>query len=68
MKVNKKKIIVLVSLVVLLAGVACLNYFLTVQKSKNAKNDTQPEQAAPTFFASETVASSAVVLAMISSR
>lgn len=50
MKVNKKKIIVLVSLVVLLAGVACLNYFLTVQKSKNAKNDTQPEQAAPTFF------------------
>ncbi len=51
MKVNKKKIIVLVSLVVLLAGVACLNYFLTAQKAKNAKNNAQPEQAAPTFFA-----------------
>lgn len=51
MKVNKKKIIVLVSLVVLLAGVACLNYFLTVQKAKsNAQNTEASSTATPTFF------------------
>lgn len=52
MKVNKKKIIVLVSLVVLLAGVACLNYFLTVQKAKsNAQNtEASSSTATPTFF------------------
>ncbi len=49
MKVNKKKIIVLVSLVVLLAGVACLNYFLTV-KGLNDTTDT-PTETTPTFFA-----------------
>ena len=49
MKVNKKKIIVLVSLVVLLAGVACLNYFLTV-KGLNDATDT-PTETTPTFFA-----------------
>ncbi len=51
MKANKKKIIVLVSLVVLLAGVACLNYFLTVYKAKNNQTDTNTETATPTFFA-----------------
>ena len=50
MKVNKKKIIVLVSLVVLLAGVACLNYFLTVQKTKTSSNNTEVSSATPTFF------------------
>ena len=51
MKVNKKKIIVLVSLVVLLAGVACLNYFLTVQKAKsNAQNTEASSSTTPTFF------------------
>lgn len=49
MKVNRKKIIVLVSLVVLLAGVACLNYFLTV-KGLNDTTDT-PTETTPTFFA-----------------
>ena len=53
MKANKKKIIVLVSLVVLLAGVACLNYFLTVQGIGN--NDEIPTDTntntTPTFFA-----------------
>ena len=51
MKVNKKKIIVLVSLVILLAGVACLNYFLTVQKTKKNANDAQTGDSTPTFFA-----------------
>ncbi len=52
MKANKKKIIVLVSLVILLAGVACLNYFLTVQKNKNQTNgNSEVSNATPTFFA-----------------
>lgn len=50
MKVNKKKIIVLVSLVVLLAGVACLNYFLTVQKTKTNGTTADMSAATPTFF------------------
>lgn len=40
MKANKKKIIVLISLVVLLAGVACLNYFLTIKGIGNKSQDT----------------------------
>ena len=55
MKVNKKKIIVLVSLVVLLAGVACLNYFLTVKgignKSTTTNASTTASDADATFFA-----------------
>ena len=51
MKANKKKIIVLVSLVILLAGVACLNYFLTVQKAKTSSSNTETISATPTFFA-----------------
>ena len=53
MKVNKKKIIVLVSLVVLLAGVACLNYFLTVKGigSNNTTNtSTTVSNTDATFF------------------
>lgn len=53
MKLNKKKIIVLVSLVVLLAGVACLNYFLTV-KGVGTKNTTNASgtvsESDATFF------------------
>ena len=51
MKANKKKIIVLVSLVILLAGVACLNYFLTVQKTKTGNTSATVNTATPTFFA-----------------
>ena len=52
MKVNKKKVIVLVSLVVLLAGVACLNYFLTVKGigKSNGTTTTVTNNAEPTFF------------------
>ncbi len=50
MKVNKKKNIVLVSLVILLAGVACLNYFLTAQKAKANNNTSPSNEATPTFF------------------
>lgn len=49
MKANKKKIIVLVSLVVLLAGVACLNYFLTV-KGIGQKDKTPTQTTEQTFF------------------
>ncbi len=49
MKANKKKIIVLVSLVVLLAGVACLNYFLTVYKGKSG-SATDETGTTQTFF------------------
>ncbi len=38
MKANKKKIIILVSLVVLLVATGCLNYFLTIK----AKDKTDP--------------------------
>lgn len=46
MKANKKKIIILVSLVLLLVATGCLNYFLTV---KNNKNTGKPNEVA-TFF------------------
>lgn len=49
MKANKKKIIVLVSLVVLLAGVACLNYFLTV-KGIGQKDEAPTQTTEQTFF------------------
>ena len=49
MKANKKKIIVLVSLVVFLAGVACLNYFLTVRGINN-DNPATDTTTTPTFF------------------
>lgn len=49
MKANKKKIIVLVSLVVLLAGVACLNYFLTIKGIGNG-TETPTDTTTPTFF------------------
>lgn len=48
-KVNKKKVIILVSLVVLLVATGCLNYFLTVKH--NSGDPTDPVDAAtPTFF------------------
>ncbi len=50
MKANKKKIIVLVSLVVLLAGVACLNYFLTVKGIGKDNTQTPATTDEPTFF------------------
>ena len=47
-KVNKKKIIILVSLVVLLVATGCLNYFLTVKQNQA---DQEPVDAGlPTFF------------------
>jgi stage III sporulation protein AH len=49
MKANKKKIIILVSLVLLLVATGCLNYFLTVKN--NAKDPTDVD-ATPTFFSS----------------
>lgn len=49
MKANKKKIIILVSLVLLLVATGCLNYFLTV---KNNTNDPTDVDATPTFFSS----------------
>ena len=50
MKANKKKIIVLVSLVVLLAGVACLNYFLTIKGIGNGSETPADTTITPTFF------------------
>ena len=52
MKANKKKIIVLVSLVELLAGVACLNYFLTVKGigKKTTQTASTTVTTEPTFF------------------
>jgi stage III sporulation protein AH len=50
MKANKKKIIVLVSLVVLLAGVACLNYFLTVKGIGSDNSSEASNETTPTFF------------------
>ncbi|NLL56840.1 MAG: SpoIIIAH-like family protein [Clostridiales bacterium] len=47
MKANKKKIIILVSLVLLLVATGVLNYFLTV---KNNNNDPLDVDATPTFF------------------
>ena len=51
-KVNKKKIIVLVSLVALLVATGCLNYFLTTKNAQTtAAKQTQTESVTPTFFA-----------------
>lgn len=48
MKANKKKIIVLVSMIALLVATGCLNYFLNVRK---ADVDQPVDQTTPTFFA-----------------
>lgn len=51
-KVNKKKIIILVSLVALLVATGCLNYFLTTKNAKSTSvNSTVADTAVPTFFA-----------------
>lgn len=50
-KVNKKKIIVLASLVILLVATGCLNYFLTVKNAKNTAGSGGIDTAMPTFFA-----------------
>lgn len=49
MKANKKKIIILVSLVLLLVATGCLNYFLTVN---NTDDDGTDVDATTTFFTS----------------
>lgn len=48
MKANKKKIIILVSLVVLLVATGCLNYFLTIKAKDNG--DPVDGGAQVTFF------------------
>lgn len=48
-KVNKKKVIILVSLVVLLVATGCLNYFLTVRNNQSQAKDPV-DAATPTFF------------------
>lgn len=52
-KVNKKKIIVLASLVILLVATGCLNYFLTVKNASGtgSSGGTTDTSATPTFFA-----------------
>lgn len=50
-KVNKKKIIVLASLVILLVATGCLNYFLTVKNAKTTDGSSSLDTATPTFFA-----------------
>lgn len=49
-KVNKKKIIILVSLVVLLVATGCLNYFLTIKGSNPDTGNGNVDAATPTFF------------------
>ena len=48
-KVNKKKIIVLASLVILLVATGCLNYFLTVKNAKNTAGSGGIDTATPTY-------------------
>ncbi|MBR1746626.1 MAG: SpoIIIAH-like family protein [Clostridia bacterium] len=50
-KVNKKKIIVLVSLVALLVATGCLNYFLTTRNAKTTVASQSNDAVTPTFFA-----------------
>ena len=50
-KFNKKKVIILVSLVVLLVATGCLNYFLTVRNNNKTTSNTNLDEATPTFFA-----------------
>lgn len=53
MKANKKKVIVLVAMVVLLVATGCLNYFLNVKGSANNANGSGGDgTVTPTFFAS----------------
>lgn len=49
-KVNKKKIIILASLVILLVATGCLNYFLTVKNNKSTPNTDLEQGTVPTFF------------------
>lgn len=49
-KANTKKIIVLISLVLLLVATGCLNYFLTVKNNKIGGAGAS-EEPIPTFFA-----------------
>lgn len=46
MKANKKKIIVLVAMIVLLVATGCLNYFLNLKKV----DDVNADEDTPTFF------------------
>ena len=50
LKANKKKIIVIVSMIALLVATGCLNYFLNV-KQQSVDNPVQGNVSTPTFFA-----------------
>ena len=50
-KANKKKIIILVSLVALLVATGCLNYFLTTKTAQTTAASKTNVEATPTFFA-----------------
>lgn len=49
---NKKKIIILVSLVLLLVATGCLNYFLTVKSNENNPSEVINGDTETTFFTS----------------
>ncbi len=51
-KANRKKIIVIVSMIALLVATGCLNYFLNVKgNTTNPDNDSLNVDSTPTFFA-----------------
>lgn len=50
-KANKKKIIVIVSMIALLVATGCLNYFLNAKGSTTNPDDSLNVDSAPTFFA-----------------
>ncbi len=49
-KANRKKIIVVCTMVTLLVATGCLNYFLNVKTSNIDGNDVQSNLTTPTFF------------------
>ena len=52
LKANKKKIIVVCSMVALLVATGCLNYFLNAKTDQSTPvGDTNEPQATTTFFA-----------------
>ena len=50
-KANKKKIIVIVSMIALLVATGCLNYFLNVKGNTTNPDDSLNVDSTPTFFA-----------------
>ena len=51
LKANKKKIIVIVSMIALLVATGCLNYFLNVKQQGTDNDLGQGDVSTPTFFA-----------------